>query len=191
MGCDRCFTYLDGQLPVLLFCSLAWRGLCQRPVADCAVNGDVQISSADYVYEDGKKVHSTRLPGYSGAAGLDGEPEPENEDEGLDSERGITDSAGNGRDLESVCVSQLFVAVNAMDTWVSVASACAVAMAVVPVGQIQSNGCVISGLDPKQSAPSTSCTQLEFVLKLYKTIRVSNFRGHCQTDMCVMSCLLC
>ena len=30
-----------------------------------------QINSVDYTYEDGKTVQSSRLPGYSGVAGLD------------------------------------------------------------------------------------------------------------------------
>lgn len=104
------------------------------PVTDCTVDGDLQISSADYIYEDGKKVQSTRLPGYSGAAGLDDAPEPKEELEDMDNERRITDSAENGQDLESVCISQLSVAFVVMVKWVSIGSACLVAMAVLSAG---------------------------------------------------------
>ena len=170
MSCDRCFTYLNGQHPVLLPCSLAWPGSCQWPVADCTVDGDLQISSADYIYEDGKKVQSTRLPGNSGA-GLDDAPEAVEELEDMDNERRITDSAENGHDLESVCVSKLSLVFVAAVKSVGVASACVVAMAVVPVGQIQSSGYVVSRVAPKISAPLTNLLTV-VVHMLHEAIRV-------------------
>ena len=66
---------------------------------------DLQIGSDDYVYEDGKKVESNRLPGYSGASGLDYDPDGENQQQG----RGIMDSAGNGHDLEAVCTLHVYL----------------------------------------------------------------------------------
>ena len=60
----------------------------------------MQISSVDYVYQDGKKVHSTRLPGFSGAAGLDDESESD-QLEMLD-EADLNGS--NAGDMELVCL---------------------------------------------------------------------------------------
>ena len=37
----------------------------------------LQIKSVDYKNSDGKQVVSTRLPGYSGVSGLDGDQEAE------------------------------------------------------------------------------------------------------------------
>ncbi len=49
----------------------------------------LQIKSVDYTFADGQQVQSTRLPGYSGVAGLDGDQEAEDRKREADLEAGI------------------------------------------------------------------------------------------------------
>lgn len=70
----------------------------------------MQISSDDYVYQDGEKVQSSRLPGYSGAHGLNDDRHNDrmtgkgSDAQGKGNDNGRQGNNHQGRDLEAVSI---------------------------------------------------------------------------------------